>query len=371
MSTRKPLVSVLIDTYNYGCYVEEAIESALGQEFPAAEREILVVDDGSTDDTAERVRKFGGAITYFRKPNGGQASAFNFGLRHARGKYVAFLDADDFWLPGKLSRTVEEFEKNPEAGMVYHAYCEWNAAKGLFRDAQLPLISGFLPAEPDELLKYVLYPTSFLSFRRSVIDLLLPVPEALTIQADAFFSALAVFVAPIVAIPDRLAVYRIHASNLFADGGKIDSRRRELRMRTRTALVRAMKTWMDERAYALDRPELIELFKQWELTQEGDEFDVVTPGRLKIARHLVRYASHFKARMTWRHRAVTCLNAAGSLIVGYKNIHKLDEWRKAITHPFRSCEGRRGVKMNKLNPLRWTRIFLNLDETTPTSAKNE
>jgi hypothetical protein len=142
-------------------------------------------------------------------------------------------------------------------------------------------------------------------------------------------------VAPIIAIPDRLAVYRIHSSNLFADGGKVDSRRRELRMRTRTAFVRAVRTWLDERAYALDRPELIELFKQWELTQEGDEFDVVTPSRLKIARHLVRYASHFKARMTWRHRAVTYLNAAGSLIVGYKNVHKLDEWRTAVTQPLR------------------------------------
>ena len=371
MSSRKPLVSVLIDTYNYGRYVEQAIESALGQEFPADEREILVVDDGSTDDTAERVRRFGRAITYFRKPNGGQASAFNFGLRYARGKYVAFLDADDYWLAGKLSRTVEEFEKNPEAGMVYHAYCEWNASKGTFRDGQLPLVSGFLPAEPDELLKYVLYPTSFLSFRRSVIDLLLPIPEALTIQADAFLSALAVFVAPIIAIPDRLAVYRIHSSNLFAGGGKVDSRRRELRMRTRNAFVRTMRTWLDERAYALDRPELIELFKQWELTQEGDEFDVVTPSRLKIARHLVRYASHFKARMTWRHRAVTYLNAAGSLIVGYKNVPKLEEWRKAITHPFRSRERRREVKMSKSNPPRWMRIFLHLKETTPTSAKNE
>jgi hypothetical protein len=240
---------------------------------------------------------------------------------------------------------VEEFEKNPEAGMVYHAYCEWNTAKNLFREAQLPLVSGFLPAEPDELLKYVLYPTSFLSFRRSVIDLLLPVPEALTIQADAFLSALSVFVAPIVAIPERLAVYRIHSSNLFADGGKVDSRRRELRMRTRTALIRAMRTWLDERAYALDRPELIELFKQWELTQEGDEFDVVAPGRLKIARHLVRYASHFRARMTWRHRAVTYLNAAGSLIVGYKNIHKLDEWRMAITHAFRPSRNPEEAKM--------------------------
>jgi glycosyltransferase involved in cell wall biosynthesis len=345
MNSPKPLISVLIDTFNYGQFVEEAIESALAQDFPADKREILVIDDGSTDDTADRVRRFGKAVSYFRKPNGGQASAFNFGLQHATGKYVALLDADDYWLPGKLARVVEEFEKQPEVGMVYHAYCEWNAAKGLFRDGHLPLVSGFLPADPDELLKYVLYPTSFLAFRRSVIDLLLPIPDALTIQADGFLSALAVFVAPIVAIPDRLAVYRIHSTNLFADGGKVDSRRRELRMRTRTALVRAMRRWLDERAYALDRPELMVLFKQWELTQEEDEFEMVTPGRLKTARYLARYATHFKARMTWRHRAVTYLNAAGSLAVGYKNVHKLDEWRMAITHAFRPSRNREEVKM--------------------------
>lgn len=335
----KPTISVVIDTFNYGQYVEQAIESAIAQDFPADEREILVVDDGSTDDTVERIRKFGKAITYFRKPNGGQASAFNFGLRYARGKYIAFLDADDYWLPGKLTRTVKEFERNPDAGMVYHAYCEWIASKNTFREAQLPLVSGFLPANHDELLKYVLYPTSFLAFRRSAIDLLLPIPEALTIQADAFLSALVIFVAPVVAVADRLAVYRIHSTNLFADEGKADARRRELRMRTRAALVQAMRSWLDERAYELERPELDVLFKQWELTQEGDEFDLVAPGRLKIARHLMRYASHFRARMTWRHRAVTYLNAAGSLVVGYKNIHKLDEWRTAITHAFRRPAG--------------------------------
>ena len=332
---RTPTISVLIDTFNYGQYVEEAIESAIAQDFPAGEREILVVDDGSTDDTVERVRKFGKALTYFRKPNGGQASAFNYGLRQASGKYVALLDADDYWLRGKLARTVEEFEKSPDAGMVYHAYCEWIAAKRIFRDAQLPLVSGFLPANHDELLKYVLYPTSFLAFRRSAIDLLLPIPEELTIQADAFLSALVIFVAPVIAVTDRLAVYRIHSTNLFADDGKADTHRRELRMRTRAALVRSMRSWLDERAYELDRPELSELFKQWELTQEGDEFELETPGRLRIARHLVRYASHFRARMTWRHRAVTYLNAAGSLVVGYKNIHKLEEWRTAITHSLR------------------------------------
>ena len=70
-----PSVTVLIDTYNYGQYIEEAVESVLTQEFPREQREILVVDDGSTDDTAERLKKYSDDIRYVRKPNGGQASA--------------------------------------------------------------------------------------------------------------------------------------------------------------------------------------------------------------------------------------------------------------------------------------------------------
>ncbi len=91
-----PLVTVLIDTYNYGQYIEEAIRSVLERDFAAEELEILVVDDGSTDDTAKRLHQFGAAIRYLHKPNGGQASAFNFGLARARGEIVAFLDADDY-----------------------------------------------------------------------------------------------------------------------------------------------------------------------------------------------------------------------------------------------------------------------------------
>src|ERR1700756_5676379 len=113
-----PLITVLIDKYNYGRFIEEAIESVLSQDFPAEQMEILVVDDGSTDDTAERVRKYGQRVQYFYKPNGGQASAFNFGFAQARGEIIALLDADDYWLAGKLQRVAEEFQKNPGLGMV-------------------------------------------------------------------------------------------------------------------------------------------------------------------------------------------------------------------------------------------------------------
>jgi glycosyltransferase involved in cell wall biosynthesis len=81
---RPPVVSVVIDAYNYGRFVEEAIDSALAQDFPKEYVEILVVDDGSTDDTTGRVKKFGDSVKYFRKPNGGQASAINYGIAVSR-----------------------------------------------------------------------------------------------------------------------------------------------------------------------------------------------------------------------------------------------------------------------------------------------
>src|SRR5580765_3000865 len=114
-----PLVTVLIDTHNYGQYIEDAVESVLAQEFPREQREILVVDDGSTDDTEERLKKYSDSIRYLRKKNGGQASAFNVGFAEARGEIIATLDSDDLWLPNKLRRVCDIFEKNREAGMVY------------------------------------------------------------------------------------------------------------------------------------------------------------------------------------------------------------------------------------------------------------
>ena len=330
-----PFVTILIDTYNYGQYIEEAIDSVLAQDFPVEQREILVVDDGSTDDTPERLKKFGDAIQYLQKPNGGQASALNFGLARARGEIVALLDADDYWLPGKLRRVVEEFEKNPEAGMVYHTLRQYEERTGTFEDGGLPLLSGRVPANTKDLLSYVLYPTSFLAFRRSALEPLLPIPEGLTIQADARLSGLVIFLAPIVGVPECLAVYRVHGQNLFSNRSGATRERYELRVRTRRTLVDGMKVWLAKRGYDLSRPDLFALFKQWELSQEEDEFVVAPPGRSKIFRHLMQYARFYGPQLTRRHRVVTYINAAGSLVVGYKNVHRLDEWRLAIKRAFR------------------------------------
>src|ERR1051325_2162678 len=93
----KRFASVLIDTYNHERFIEQAIVSVLEQDFPASEREILVVDDGSTDGTPEIVKKFEPQVRLLRKKNGGQASAFNAGIPECKGEIVAFLDGDDWW----------------------------------------------------------------------------------------------------------------------------------------------------------------------------------------------------------------------------------------------------------------------------------
>src|SRR5713101_73867 len=96
----KPFVSVLIDTYNHERFIEQAVVSALEQDFPSCEREIIVVDDGSTDLTPDLVRKCEPQVRLLRKENGGQASALNAGIPECRGEIVAFLDGDDWWAPG-------------------------------------------------------------------------------------------------------------------------------------------------------------------------------------------------------------------------------------------------------------------------------
>ncbi len=149
-----PLITVLIDTYNYGRFIEEAIHSVFDQDFPKEQLEIIVVDDGSTDDTAERVKQYGSRVQYFYKPNGGQASAFNLGLQKARGELVALLDADDYWLPSKVRRVVEQFDSRPDAGLVYHSFREFKTEASEWRDGGFNAVSGFAPADEIKILTW-------------------------------------------------------------------------------------------------------------------------------------------------------------------------------------------------------------------------
>ncbi len=117
MASAAPRVSAVIPTRNYARYVGEAVESVLAQSF--TELEIVVVDDGSTDETADVLRAFGERIRYIRQEHRGLAATRNTGIGAARGRYVAFLDADDLWLPEKVSLQVARLDSEPAVGLVY------------------------------------------------------------------------------------------------------------------------------------------------------------------------------------------------------------------------------------------------------------
>ena len=106
-----PQVSAIIPTYNRGWVLREAIESVLAQDY--GDFELIVVNDGSTDDTSAILRDYDG-ITVLEQPNLGVSAARNAGAAHAGGDLVAFLDSDDLWLPRKLSVQVDFFRKNPQ-----------------------------------------------------------------------------------------------------------------------------------------------------------------------------------------------------------------------------------------------------------------
>ena len=111
-----PQVSVIIPVYNGEKYIEEALESAFAQTFQ--DFEVIVINDGSTDATEERLAKYQDRIVYVKQENRGLAATRGVGVEKARGEFIAFLDADDIWLPTKLERQVEFAHAHPEYGIV-------------------------------------------------------------------------------------------------------------------------------------------------------------------------------------------------------------------------------------------------------------
>ena len=111
-----PLISVLIPTYNYGRFIGDAVKSVLAQTF--SDYEIIVVDDGSTDDTEEVVRQFR-TVRYIVREHGGISKARNVAVREAKGKWLAFLDADDLWKEDKLEKQVAYIKAHPACRILF------------------------------------------------------------------------------------------------------------------------------------------------------------------------------------------------------------------------------------------------------------
>jgi glycosyltransferase involved in cell wall biosynthesis len=221
----RPLISVLVDTYNHERYIEQALASVIGQDFPPSDYEIVVVDDGSTDQTPEIVRKFAPRARLFRKPNGGQASAFNAALPELKGDVVAILDGDDWFAPGKLSGVMKAFGEHPEAGGVSHGHYEFQEKSGKC-ELRVPEGTKFISLETPEAAREALEWWQFLvvgalTVRRKVMENAVPISEKLRFCADGPIAWVAMRNGVYI-FEEPLCYYRHHQSNLHASVEKGD-----------------------------------------------------------------------------------------------------------------------------------------------------
>lgn len=247
-------VSVLIDTYNHERFIEKAIRSVLEQDFPSSDREIIVIDDGSTDSTPEIVRKFEHQVRHLRKSNGGQASAFNAGIPECAGETIAFLDGDDYWMPGKLSRVVDVLAKNPAVGIVGHGikecFADGSAQVTAPAKNETFRVNSLSTAKLFRLRKSFLG-TSRMTIRADLARRILPVPEALVIEADEYLFTLAAVMSDAVILQEPLTCYVIHGGNLYAAAGSGAPGLRR-KQKVMAALAAALKNTLSARGLAPD-----------------------------------------------------------------------------------------------------------------------
>ncbi|MGE4272773.1 MAG: glycosyltransferase [Desulfitobacterium sp.] len=206
-----PKVSVVIPTYNHARYVPWAVESVLRQNYPNLE--ILVIDDGSTDDTAQRLRAYLKSIKYIYKPNGGTSSALNHGLERVTGDYICWLSADDMFLKGKIAKQVQLMQSYPQVGFCYTSFVviDENGLKKYDVD------SAFYPIRQEmvvNLHKGCFINGSSVMMRSSALELVGPFDEGLPQAHDyeLWFRFLRHF--PSGFIKEPLIAYRWHGENM-------------------------------------------------------------------------------------------------------------------------------------------------------------
>ena len=215
-----PLISILINNYNYQRFVSAAIDSALHQTYEFVE--VVVVDDGSTDCSPKIIRDYGNKIIPIFKQNGGQASALNAGFQASRGDIIIFLDSDDLLTPEIAGKVAHAFKEHP------------NAAKCQFRLRVIDSFGGHLPGvlppyrfrQPNgdvtSLLEhqrtYAHPPTSGNAFKHSVVEKLMPIPESVYKKgAPAFLMYNVGLFGDIFSLEDIGGYYRLHGSNISAN----------------------------------------------------------------------------------------------------------------------------------------------------------
>lgn len=217
-----PLVSVVIPAYNCARFVREAVDSALAQDYPALE--VIVVDDGSSDDTGLVLASYGTRIRLFSQPNRGCAAARNAGVAHARGRYIAFLDGDDVWWSGKIRYQVEALG-NTSYKLAYSRFIVWHqnsegryvpadrmfSADGVAHVSNCALVTG---RTYEALLRDCIVWTSTVLVEKAVLDELGGFDETLVVGEDYELWLRLSQTLPMLGLEQPTALYRQHPHSI-------------------------------------------------------------------------------------------------------------------------------------------------------------
>lgn len=205
------LVSVVIPSYNSAKFIAATLESVFSQTH--RNLEILVVDDGSIDNTIDVLQAFRERILIIQKPNGGPASARNLGIRQAKGEYVAFLDADDLWVNNKIERQLAAISAEPKIGMVYSRRKFLQDEKVISEIPKKPCLSGMIFRE---LFNGNFITTSTVLARKACFDRLGVFDERkdfIAVEDYDMWLRIAKEYA-LACIDEELVYYRVHAGGI-------------------------------------------------------------------------------------------------------------------------------------------------------------
>ncbi len=212
---RKPTVSVIIPNYNYEAFIEKTIDSVLSQTYEAIE--VVVVDDGSRDNSLEVLRKYGEKIKVVSQSNQGVSTARNKGVSESKGEYLAFLDADDLWLPSKLQREMERFFERPDFGLV-HCSVSYIDPQGQIIGENRNGNEGWLASDILTLRRGAVIGAGSTSVvRRSVFDEVDGFDSRLSTSADWEFCYRVASKYCIGFVDEPLVQYRMHTTNMHSN----------------------------------------------------------------------------------------------------------------------------------------------------------
>ncbi len=210
------LVSIIINNYNYDRFLAEAIDSALNQSY--TDIEVIVVDDGSTDNSRQIISEYGDRIITILQPNGKQAAAFNSGFAKSQGEIVIFLDSDDFLFPQAVAEIVAIWQPN-----LAKVHYRLNVVNGVGKSLGYSSPQGTAPLSRGKVWQMLLEiggynstPTSGNALSRQALTNLFPIPEQYKLTADDYLSFQVPFYGEVAAIEQPLGVYRVHDSNQWA-----------------------------------------------------------------------------------------------------------------------------------------------------------